>query len=183
MRQDGSGRQPPAHLSDGALWRRSRATDIAEDDAARYLDLAAFADGRLDPDDRERVAEWLAGDTAAADDIAAALSFAGLGGQPPAAPDSVIARAAALVGRGTVRHGAVIPFAPRRHDRPRLQRVASWASMAAAMAVASWLGFTLGVDTSLSFSQLGQSGDDGFLHELLVPSAGFLRDPSGGAQT
>lgn len=183
MRRDGSGRQPPERLSGGALWRRSRATEMAEDDAARYLDLAAFADGRLDPDDRERIAEWLAGDPAAADDVAAAVSFAGLAGQPPAAPDSVITRAAALVGREEGRYGAVIPFAPRRHDRPLLPRMASWASLAAAMAVASWLGFTLGVDTSLSFSQLGPSGDDGFLRELLVPSAGFLRDPSGGAQT
>ena len=180
MRRDGSGRQPPAPLSDGALWRRSRAADTAENEAERYLDLAAFADGRLDPDDRERIAEWLARDPAAAGDVAAARSLAG---EPMTVPESVVVRASSLVGRGAARRGAVILFAPRQHDRPRLQRMASWASLTAAMAVASWLGFTLGVDTSLSFSPLGQSGDDGFLHELLVPSAGFLRDPSGGAPT
>src|SRR5207247_32149 len=63
-------------LPDAALLRRSRMVEMTPDEAERYLDLAGFADGRLDPDDCERVAEWLAGDPAAAGDIAAARALA-----------------------------------------------------------------------------------------------------------
>ena len=58
MRGNDTRRNPAAGLSDAALWRRSRTVDMSEDAAEteRYLDLAGFADGRLDPDDRERVA-------------------------------------------------------------------------------------------------------------------------------
>src|SRR5438128_1727016 len=58
---------------DAALWRRSRTADMTaeEVEAERYLDLAGFADGRLDPDDSEQVAERLAGDPVAAGDVAA----------------------------------------------------------------------------------------------------------------
>ena len=51
------------------------------------------------------------------------------------------------------------------------------------MAVASWLGFTLGMDTSLSFTQFRQTGDDSFLGELVDPSTDFMRDLTEGAQT
>ena len=65
--------------------------------------------------------------------------------------------------------------------------MARWGSLAAAMAVASWLGFTLGADTSLSLGQAGartgQAGEDGFLRELLDPSTGFMRDLTEGSQT
>ena len=64
-----------------------------------------------------------------------------------------------------------------------LVAVARWGSMVAAMAVASWLGFTLGADTSLSFAQIRQGGEEGFLREFLDPSAGFMRDLTEGTQT
>ena len=59
MRGDDTRRDPTASLPDAALWRHSLATDMAEDETGRYLDLAGFADGRLDPDDHERIAERL----------------------------------------------------------------------------------------------------------------------------
>ena len=77
MRGDDTSRVPADGSSDAALWRRSRAIDMVEDEAERYLDLAGYADGRLDPDDRERVAEWLATDPVAAGDVAAARAPAG----------------------------------------------------------------------------------------------------------
>ena len=61
--------------------------------------------------------------------------------------------------------------------------MARWGSLVAAMAVASWLGFTLGIDTSLSVAQIRQTGEDGFLREMLDPSTGFMRDLTEGAQT
>jgi anti-sigma factor RsiW len=179
MRGNDTRPDPAAGLRDAALWRRSRTVDMTEGaaEAERYLDLAGFADGRLDPDDRERVAEFLAGDSVAAGDVAAALALAGRQG---AAPESAIARACALV---EPRCATVVPFPHNRRDRPRLQGMARWGSLVAAMAVASWLGFTLGMDTSLSLVQIRQPGEDGFLHEFVDPSAGFMRDLPEGTQT
>jgi len=185
MRGDDTRRDPAAGLSDAALWRRSRMVDMTEDAAEveRYLDLAGVADGRLDPDDRERVAEWLADDPVAAADVAAARALAARAERLDAVPGAVIARASALVDGGGPRRGTVIPFWPSRRDRPRLRGVAGWGSLVAAMAVASWLGFTLGMDTSSSFAQIRQAGDDGFLREFLDPSTGFMRDLTEDSQT
>jgi hypothetical protein len=58
--------------------------------------------------------------------------------------------------------------------------MAGWGSLVAATAVASWLGFKLGMDTSLSF---GPAGEDGFLSEMLDPGAGFMRELTEGNQT
>jgi anti-sigma factor RsiW len=173
---------PAAGLADLALWRRSQIAEITEDEAERFLDLAGFADGRLDPDDGERIAEWLAGDPVAASDAAAARALAH---NAEAMPEQAIARAAALVGGGGggPQPAAIIPFPFGRRNRPRLQGMAGWGSLVAAMAVASWLGFTLGVDTSLSFSQIRQGSEDSFLREFLDPSPGFMRDLTEGPQT
>jgi anti-sigma factor RsiW len=185
MRGDETRRVSSLDLPDPALWHRSRMTDATEDDAERILDLAGFADGRLDPDDRERVAEWLAGDPLAAGDVAAALALAAQADRLEPAPEPVVARASILVG-STEQRGNVIRFPAIRRDRPALHRIASWGSFAAAMAVASWLGFTLGMDTSLSLSQgaqRGQPGEDGFFSEMLDAPTGFMRDLSEGNQT
>jgi anti-sigma factor RsiW len=168
-------------MADGALWRQSRLTDATDDETARFLDLAGYADGRLDPDDAERVAEWLARDPAAAADVTAARHIAAE--SFAAAPEAIVARACALVDGGMPRPAAVIPFPLRRHGERRLPFVARWGSLAAAMAVASWLGFTLGVDTSRSLADVGQTGDRGFLFELLDPSTASLSDLPGGNQT
>src|SRR5258708_4532490 len=182
---DDTRRDPAAGLPDAALWRRSRSVELTEDvtEAEGYLDLAGFADGRLDPDDRERVAERLAGDPVAAGDVAAARAFAADAEQIEAMPEPALVRAYALVDGGDTRGATVIPFAPSRPNRPRLQGVARWGSLVAAMAVASWLGFTLGVDTSRSYAQIRQTGADGLLPQVLDPSAGFLRHLTAGSQT
>ena len=183
MRGDDTRRAPPAGLPDAALWRRGRVTEMAEEAAERFLDLAGYADGRLDPDDRERVAERLAGDPVAAADIAAACALAERAAELEPAPEPIIARAAALVGESTPRRDTVIAFPPNRRGRQRLPGMARWGSLVAAMAVASWLGFALGMDTSLSVAQIRQTGEDGFLREMLDPSTGFMRDLTEGAQT
>ena len=169
MRGDDTRREPAAVLPDRALWQRSRMTDASEDDCERALDLAGFADECLDPDDQERVAEWIAGDP-----LAARVE------QLVAAPEPVIARACALVGGAAPRRGTVVAFPIERRDRSRLRGMAGWGSLVAATAVASWLGFTLGMDASLSF---GQAGEDGFLSEMLDPGAGFMRELTEGNRT
>jgi hypothetical protein len=190
MRAEDTGRTSQAGLPDAALWRLSRNTEASGDDSERILDLAGFADGCLDPDDRERVAGWL-GDPSAAGDIAAARALGPQAEELEAVPERVIARACALVQSGPASgvgagRGAVISFPLGRRDRPKLQRLTSWGGLVAAMAVASWFGFMLGMDASRSvglFGPPGQSADDGFLGELIDPSTGFIRDLTEGAST
>jgi len=183
MRGDGPRRESPAALPDGALWRHSRLTEVAEDEAARLLDVAAYADGLLDSDDRERVAEWLEGDPDAAGDVAAARALAGADRQLEPIPETVVGRASALVPPGNARPDNVVAFAPRRRWNTGLEGIARWGSLAAAVVVASWLGFSMGVDVSRSFGLPGRTGDDGALNELFDPSANVMRDLTDGAQT
>ena len=180
------GREPPSDVSDQQLWRQSCTIDVAEDEAERYLDLAGFADGLLDPDEHERIAERIDRDADAAADIAAARA--------PADPswhatisDTAITAACALVGGDADRTGEVIPFQQRRRAKSGLQAFtqwgAQWGSLAAAVAVAGWLGFTLGMDTLGDLTQNNRSGDDSFLNELIDPPGGILRDLTEGPRT
>jgi anti-sigma factor RsiW len=165
-------REPLSSPPDRALWQRSRQTDATVDDAERLLDLAGFAEGRLDPDDEERVAAWLAADPALAGDVALARRLAAEP-EPPLAPEAVIARAAALMPPGDAQ---IIPFVPRSLRYARFEVVTRWGSLAAAMVVAGWLGFMLGMDASLMLAQVRQGGDDGFLRELVDPAPGLMRE-------
>ena len=72
MRTDEERKGRPDAASDRRLWQRCRVVDAPEDEAGRFLDLAAFADGLIDVDEQDRVAAWLAGDTDAAADVSAA---------------------------------------------------------------------------------------------------------------
>jgi anti-sigma factor RsiW len=169
-------------LSDARLWRHSRNVDAPEDDAARFLDLAGYADGLLDPDEHERVAEWLVRDSAGRADIAVARALAGT--EKPGEPvsEAIVARAVAVAvatePMADREAGKVIPFSPGRSRSAGLQEMARWGSLAAAVVFASWLGFTLGM--ALSF---GRTGDDGALNEFFDPSTSLIRDLTEGSQT
>ena len=52
----------PNSAEDRRLWQRCRTIDAEDDEAARFLDLAAYADGLLDIEERERIAALLAAD-------------------------------------------------------------------------------------------------------------------------
>jgi anti-sigma factor RsiW len=169
-----------------ALWRRCRTADAAIDEGARALDLAAFADGLLDEEDHDRVAADLATDPAAAADVATARALGrGLTGPLPEI-GRIIARASALVAESPSEPGLVLPFTGLPPRRRILQDFARWGSLAAAIIVASWLGFAMGSGASLELgqpSQQNQVGVDSLLPELLDPATGFLRDLGGGQQT
>src|SRR5256885_17124511 len=94
--RDGPGREAPAEAADRAVWQRSVTAETVEDEAERFLDLAGFADGRLDADERDRIADRLAQDPEASADVLAARALASNGG-------SSATRSARPVGR---------PFAP-----------------------------------------------------------------------
>ena len=160
--------------SDRTLWRRSRTTDAPVDEATRFLDLAGFADGLLDPDEQERVGAFVAADPAAEADVAAAQAFTGGIDERPAGFERIVARACALVPDEQFSTARVIAFAPRQ--RRVLHGLAQWASLAAAILVASWLGFSMGSDTSFALSQPGLSSDSSVIPELFDPGTGFLRD-------
>jgi anti-sigma factor RsiW len=163
----------PDWSSDRALWRRSCLTDAAEDEVSRFLDLAAFADGLLEPDESDRIAALLATDPVARDDVAAAR---GGGGADvlPGTLERIVARACAILpSQPTSR---VVPFTPSPRRRRMLQGFAQWGSLAAAMVLASWLGFAMGSDTSRALSVPIPSNDASFLPELFDPGSGFVRD-------
>src|SRR5580704_11838434 len=171
----------PSPAADRRLWQRCRTMDAEEDEAARFLDLAAYADGLLDIEERERVAALLAADPQAAADVravhalaAAESTFAGL--------ERIVARATAISPHTNSVSVKVVPLAPRQ-GRRLLQISAQWGSLAAAIALAGWLGFAMGSDTSLALSSHRQPSDTGLLPELFDPGTGLLRDLGEGLRT
>ena len=168
----------PAGLSDKALWDYCRAIDAEPDEAEQLLDLAGFAYSRLDEDEHERVAALLMADIGAAGDVAAARALAAA--RHGEAPDAAVARAAALV---AAPRGEVIPFRRPWQPHPGVSMVARWGSIAAAIAVASWLGFALGTDASVALSKISPSSDDSFIGDLMDPGGGVLRSISDGLES
>jgi anti-sigma factor RsiW len=181
MRTDNERGQRSGLLSDRRLWQRSRLTDVPEDEAARYLDLAAFAEGRLETDEKERVAALLADDPETAADVRAARTLASVD-EPSTELQRVIARASALFPEADPVPGRVIPLV-RRRGGPAVRVVAEWGSIAAAIALASWLGFSMGSDTSLALTSTLHPSETSFLPDLFDSAPGFLRDIGEGLRT
>jgi anti-sigma factor RsiW len=148
--------------------------DAEEDEAARFLDLAAYADGLLDIEERERVAALLAADPQAAADVQAAQAVAGAEGTRVGL-ERIVARAIAILPVTDAVSDKVVPLAPRR-SRRLLQISAQWGSLAAAIALAGWLGFAMGSDTSLALRDTRQPNATGLLPELFDPGTVLLRD-------
>ncbi len=160
------------------LWRRSQKLAVDPVETERFLDLAGFVDGRLDNDERERVAALIAREPLAAADAAAARVL--LGAKLTPASEAVVARAAALVGPPETR-GEILRF-PQQHmiRRPRFWPVAvRWGSLAAGIAVACWLGFDLGGDLP-GIASIARSPDELGANELIDPAPLALRDASDG---
>jgi hypothetical protein len=173
--------KPTAPLSDRELWQRCRLADASEDENIRLLDLAAFAEGGMDPDEHDRIAAFLVDDRDAAADVSAARAAANVG-ISPAAIERIVARASALRPPASARAGQILRF-PRPQQRFLLHGLAQWGSLAAAIAMAAWLGFTMGSDASLALRQPTVSGQDATVIELFDPATGFLHDLPAGVQT
>ena len=176
-------REPGLGTAERELWRRSSATEIPENEPERFLDLAGFVDGRLDPDEHERVAEHVAQDPEAAADVAAVRALAQRSLTSEVAPAHLIARACALVDEKSAGTAGIIPFPRRYRPRPTFPGVARWAGLAAALVIASWLGFDLGSMTSSAFGPAVQSPEDSLVRDMLEPSSGFVRDLTEGMRT
>ena len=178
MRTEGEREEKPDDVSDRLLWQRCRTTDAVEDEATRFLDLAAFSDGLLDEEEQDRVAALLAADP----DMAAARALGG-SDQVPVGLERIIARACAILPDAAPGRGRVVALAPRQAARRIVHVLAQWGSLAAAIAVAGWLGFAMGSDASLALSEPRQPSDASFLPELFDPTTGFLRDLGEGMRT
>ena len=175
----------PEQASDPAedrrLWQRCLTMDAEEDEAARFLDLAAYAEGLLDIEERERVAALLIADPDAAADVRAAQRLADA--EPKSAGlERIVARAGAISPDAVSASDNVVWLASRP-SRRFLQSFAQWGSLAAAVALAGWLGFAMGSDTSLALSDHRQPSDTGLLPELFDPGTGLLRDLGEGLRT
>jgi anti-sigma factor RsiW len=154
--------------------------DAQEDEAARFLDLAAYADGLLDIEERERVAALLAADPEAAADVRAVHALGDVE-RGSAGLERIVARASAISPDADP-VGKVVPFA-FRPGRRFVQTFAQWGSLAAAVALAGWLGFAMGSDTSLALRDHRQPNATGLLPELFDPGTGLLRDLGEGLRT
>jgi len=154
-----------ANPQERALWRRSRETDAPFDEAEYLLDLAAFADNRLDDDDTARMAALVARDVTASEDVAAARA---LTAAEMAADERIVARAAALVDH-TRPEALVLSFTPRPAIARPWYGAATWSGLAAAIVFAGWLGFDLGSGLS-NPSSVARSGDDLSASEMLDPA-------------
>jgi anti-sigma factor RsiW len=167
--------------ADRSLWQRCRVMDAAEDEAEQFLDLAAYADGLLDLEEKERIAALLGTDPQAAADVGAARALAGT--EPTSAGlERIIARASAISTSPNPELARVVPFS-RWRSRRVVEVFAGWGSIAAALALASWLGFAMGSDTSRALSEPRQPSDTTFLPELFDPAPSFLRDLGEGMRT
>jgi anti-sigma factor RsiW len=173
--------QAPDPAEDRRLWQRCLTMDAEEDEAARFLDLAAYAEGLLDIEERERVAALLATDIEAAADVRAAQALA-VAERTSAGLERIIARASAILPEANSASGKIVPFAPRP-GRRLVQTFARWGSLAAAVALAGWLGFAMGSGTSLALNDHRQPSDTGLLPELFDPGTGLLRDLGEGLRT
>jgi hypothetical protein len=97
--------------------------------------------------------------------------------------ERIVDRACAILPDRSMLRGRVVVFAPSPRRRRILHGFSQWGSLAAAIAVASWLGFAMGSNASLALSQPAQSSDSSLLSELLDSGTGFLRDFGEGLRT
>jgi hypothetical protein len=161
--------------TDREIWRRSQEIEAVPDEADHLMDLAAFADNRLDDDDADRIAALIARDGIAAEDIAVARMLAGA--TMLAADAAAVAWAEALVGENRRDHpeAELIAFPRRPTMVRRWYSAASWSGLAAAIVLAGWVGFDLGSGLSAA-PPPARAADEVSASDLLDPAPLLLRD-------
>jgi anti-sigma factor RsiW len=157
---------------DAALWQRWRLQARPATEAAA-LDLAAYAEGRLDESQAAPVEDWLFTQPEALAELAAARAAAEAEARPEA-PEGLIARAAALVETPSA---TVVLF--RRAAAPPLpswRMAVAWAGIAASLFATSMVGFSIGNSAYLNFAGTGQPAVESPLRELLDPPSAIFGD-------
>ena len=157
---------------DAALWQRWRPEARAAAGEAAALDLAAYAEGRLDEAQAEPVEAWLFAHPDGLVELAAvrAAAVAPL----PQATEAMIARAAALIAPAAA---TVVPFRARRiASRPSWRMAMAWGGIAASLLATSLVGFTIGNSAYLTFVGASPPAAESTLHELLDPPSAIFGD-------
>jgi hypothetical protein len=167
MRAQGTSGAP----ADREIWRRSQEMEATPDESSYLLDLAAFADNRLDDDETAWIAALIERDADVAEDIAAARTLAGA--TMLAADAGIAARAEALIG-DALPEAELIAFPARSPVVRPWYSAATWSGLAAAIVLAGWLGFDLGSGIS-NGPVFTRPADDASASELLDPSP-LMRD-------
>jgi anti-sigma factor RsiW len=158
---------PMDEADEAGLWRRWRmaAGDGLAGGEPDALTLAAYAEDRLDAETVAAVEAWLADDPQATQDVLAARRVRDEA--LPAAPEAIVARAAALLGGGA----EVLAFR-RAAARPwRWRGAVGWSAMAASLLVACLAGFATGNDT---YATLSGGANASLSQELLDPPTGLF---------
>jgi len=162
----------PGEQPDGAsLWRQWR--PLAQ--AAPGLDapeiamaLASYAEGRLNEVEAELIESWLVDHPEALADLIAARSAET---EPAsAAPEAVVARAAALI---ATPDGNVLAFHGSAVHSAGWRRAAAWSGLAASLLVTSLFGFAFGNNAYMALLQRGTAAES-TSYELLDPPSGLL---------
>jgi hypothetical protein len=158
---------PLDRSDDAALWRRWRSAGAAGATAEpEALLLAAYAEGRLDEEAAETVEDWLTLNPLAIQDILSARAAEST--LLSAAPEALIARAAALVGE---QRAEVLAFRRPVPSRRLWRTAARWSAMAASILVACVIGVAMGQATYVTLA----GGTTGTLsQDLIDPPAGFF---------
>jgi hypothetical protein len=165
----------PGDRTEGvALWERWRnGAQTASDDAAPDpMELAAWADGRLDEVRAEPIEAWLAVHPEALGDAFAAQQAAAAPPPPALASDELIGRAAALV---PALPENVVRLRPADVRAPLWLSAARWGGLAASLVVTSLVGFALGNDAYFNLTG-DQPSVESALHELLDPPLTIFGD-------
>jgi hypothetical protein len=92
----------------------------------------------------------------------------------PPVDDTIVARAVAIVAAGPGAEVIAFPL-PRRGAAGPWFSAASWSGLAAAIVLASWLGFDLG-SGFYEFGATARAPDDVSANELIDPAPLLLRD-------
>lgn len=159
-----------------ALWRQWATSGGAEVPAPSALELAAYAEGRLNETAAEPVERWLAAHPAGLSDllgdIAAARRATPEAEAMPLATAAMIAKAAALVNDA---HDNVVPL---RRAVPSWRNTLAWSSVAASLIAASLVGFVMGGDAyqNLSRSQTVETASGDTLDAVATLDSAFSDD-------
>ncbi len=148
------------------LWRRIEAGNSPGNglEAPDPLLIAAYVDGTLDPQARDRIEAWMAVSSDSLDLVLMARS-AHTGAPPAAPPTGLLVRAQGLVRTKAAadtgwRHGVADGFAG-------MMRPGVWAATAAAMLFAAVISFELGREAAVNLAAtqtltVASAQDDGF---------------------
>jgi hypothetical protein len=165
-----------------ALWRvwRDGSPEPARPQAPDALSIAAYAENRLTPPGRDpeldaatvAIEAWLASDPDALSDLAAARTAAG-SVQSDRVDAAIVARAATLIAAPAP---GIVPFRPKRQN---WRGAVAWSGLAASLLAASLVGFSIGLDDSLSLLGAGASpsseqASPSLEQEVIGPSGSVL---------